>query len=174
MRNKTIISVIVLALIIPTELLADAFPKIPESLGGGGPAFSVELLGSFEREFNNGHSLLAWGGMAALLAPVGLDISAGPELALEYRYYFHQRENIQWSFSLYTGMAYNLVGEHYGAFTPGWKITRKKSVSRLFQLEPYISLSYPFYFDGSRPLLPTLTFGYRFVFEKKTHAGGQR
>ncbi len=49
--------------------------------GGGGPAISLELPGSFEREFNNGHSLLAWGSMATLL----------PTLTFGYRFVFEKK-----------------------------------------------------------------------------------
>jgi hypothetical protein len=64
-------------------------------------------------------------------------------------------------------VAYNFIGEKYGAVTPGIKLTRKLNINKLLQMEPYISLSYPFYFDKELPFLPFLTFGYRFVFENK-------
>ncbi|KPK83709.1 MAG: hypothetical protein AMS27_12050 [Bacteroides sp. SM23_62_1] len=71
-----------------------------------------------------------------------------------------------WSVSFYTGVAYNFIMEDYGSITPGIKLTRIKITCTPLRLEPYISLSYPFYFNGERPYLPTLTFGYRFVFVK--------
>jgi len=165
MKLKTTILTIGFAVLIYDSLLADAFPKSSESLGG--PVVSLEVLGSFEMRFKSNFGLTVWGGMATIFSPYGLDINAGPEAALEIRKYFHEKENKIWSVGLYSGVAYNIINEHYGAFTPGLKITRTKTINNFIQLEPYISLSYPFYFGGGRPLFPYLTFGYRFVFEKK-------
>lgn len=145
--------------------MADSFPKSSEALGG--PVISIELLGSYELDLNSDKSFMLWGGMATVFSPIYWDIKAGPELAFEFRHYFHKKDNKIWALSFYSGIAYNFINDNYGAFTPGIKITRKKSVSEHIQLEPYISISYPFYFDGNRPWLPHLTFGYRFVFEKK-------
>ena len=164
-KSKVYILISGFACLVNSYTLADAFPKSSEALGG--PVISLELLGSFEFKINHGGGFLIWGGMASVFSPFYRDINAGPEAAFEFRKYFHERENKIWSFSLYSGVAYNLIGEHYGAVTPGLKLTRKKSVSKLVQLEPYISLSYPFYFEGGHPFLPYLTFGYRLVFEKK-------
>lgn len=144
---------------------ADVFPKSPESLGG--PVLSFELLGSCEIGFSERESLLFWGGYATVFSLYGLDINGGPEVAVEARHYFHLRENRSWGISLYSGLAYNFIGEQYGAFTPGLKLTRKRCISQLIQLEPYIGLSYPFYLEGGHPYLPFLTFGFRIVLEKK-------
>jgi hypothetical protein len=145
---------------------ADAFPKSSKYLGG--PVLSLELLGSYETLISGKGSTLFWGGIAVVSSPFyGFEINGGPEAAIEIRRYFSPKENKIWSYSLYAGIAYNFIGEKYGAFTPGLKLTRKKSINQLLQLEPYISLSYPFYFDGDHPFLPYLTFGYRIVFEKK-------
>ncbi len=165
MKHKTAIWIAALCILIHNHALADAFPSSSEALGG--PVLSVELLGSYEIGFKSNTGLLAWGGMAAVFAPFGWDLNAGPEFALEFRKYFHEKENKIWAFSVYSGVAYNFLGEPYGAFTPGLKITRKKTVNGFLRLEPYISLSYPFYSDGNHPFLPYLTFGYRFVFEIK-------
>jgi hypothetical protein len=165
MKHKVSILIIGLTCLINGYAFADAFPKSSEALGG--PVVSLELLGSYEIGLKSNRGFLTWGGFATVFSPLYGDINAGPEAAIEYRKYFHEKENKIWSFSIYSGVAYNLIDNHYGAFTPGLKITRKKSVNALIQLEPYISLSYPFYFDGSHPYLPYLTFGYRFVFEKK-------
>jgi len=145
-----------------TPAWADAFPKSSEALGG--PVFSLELLGSYEFRYSQHNSILFWGGFATVF-PL-FDINAGPEVAIEYRHYFSEKENKLWSFSLYTGAAYNFVREDYMAITPGIKLTRKKITRTSLRLEPYISFSYPFYLNGTRPYLPSLTFGYRFVFEK--------
>ena len=145
---------------------ADVFPKSSESLGG--PVFSLELLGSREFRYNQHKSILFWGGFATIFSPYGYDINAGPEAAVEYRRYFAEKENKMWSFSVYSGIAYNFIGENYTAITPGIKLTRKKLTHTPLRLEPYISLSYPFYLDGTHPFLPNLTFGFRFVFEKLT------
>jgi hypothetical protein len=147
-------------------VFADAFPKSPRALGG--PVLSLELLGSYEYAFREKGSFLLWGGYATVLSPLYGEINGGPEAAIELRHYFSPKKNKIWSVSLFSGVAYNIIGEKYGAFTPGLKLTRKKTISKLIRSEPYISLSYPFYFDGQRPFLPFLTFGYRFVFEKKT------
>jgi hypothetical protein len=144
---------------------ADAFPKSLEDLGG--PVLSLELIGCFEYGFADNGSVLLWGGGAAVFSPFGLSLRGGPEAAVELRHYFVPKKNKIWSVSFYSGVAYNFIGEQYGAFTPGLKLTRKKTISPLIKSEPYISLSYPFYFEGGHPLLPFLTFGYRFVFEKK-------
>jgi hypothetical protein len=157
--------IIILLLSAYRVMFADAFPKSLEDLGG--PVLSIELLGSFEYDFAGKKGLLIWGGGAAVLSPFGPTLRGGPEAALEIRHYFAPKKNKIWSVSLYSGVAYNFIGEQYGAFTPGLKLTRKKMISPLIQSEPYISLSYPFYFEGGHPLLPFLTFGYRFVFEKK-------
>ena len=113
-------------------------------------------------------SHLGLGGMAFISSPFyGFEINGGPEAAFEIRHYFSENKNKIWAISIYSGVAYNFIGEPYSAFTPGLKLTRKKSISQLIQLEPYVSLSYPFYFGGEHPYLPFLTFGYRIVFEKK-------
>jgi hypothetical protein len=164
-KGKAVVLIAGLTYLTSSYALADAFPKSSEALGG--PVISLELLGSFELKIKSGGGFLIWGGMATVFSPLYMDINAGPEAAFEFRKYFHERENKIWAFSFYSGVAYNLIGERYSAFTPGLKLTRKKSVNKLIQLEPYISLSYPFYFDGNHPFLPYLTFGYRFVFEKK-------
>ena len=91
MKLKTTILTIGFAVLIYDSLLADAFPKSSESLGG--PVVSLEVLGSFEMRFKSNFGLTVWGGMATIFSP--------------------------------------------------------------------------FYFGGGRPLFPYLTFGYRFVFEKK-------
>jgi hypothetical protein len=149
-----------------SSVFADAFPKSPEALGG--PVLSLELLGSYEIGFKETGGLLFWGGVAAVSSPLyKFEMRAGPEAAIEVRHYFSAKKNSMWSVSLYSGIAYNVIGEKYGAFTPGLKLTRKTTINRLIQLEPYISLSYPFYFEGGHPWLPFLTFGYRVVFEKK-------
>ncbi len=163
--NKNVYFTILLLLTINSSVVADAFPKSPESLGG--PILSLEFLGSYELEFSEKNSVLFWGGYATICSPLYLDINGGPEAAVEIRQYFSPKENKIWSISLYTGVAYNFISEQYGAFTPGLKLTRKKSINQLIQLEPYISLSYPFYFEGGHPYLPFFTFGYRIVFEKK-------
>ncbi len=147
------------------SVFADVFPKSPESLGG--PVLSFELLGSCEIGFRERESLLLWGGYATVFSPYEMDINGGPEVAIEARYYFHLRENKSWAISLYSGLAYNFIGERYGSFTPGLKLTRKRSISKLIQLEPYVGLSYPYYFEGGHPYFPFLTFGFRIVFEKK-------
>lgn len=164
--KKKIYSVFLLLLSIHYYAVADAFPKSPRALGG--PVLSLELLGSYEIATGEKGSFLLWGGGAAVFSPLYREINGGPEAAFELRHYFSPKENKIWSFSFYSGVAYNFIGEKYGAFTPGLKLTRKKSISKLIQSEPYISLSYPIYFDGGHPFLPFLTFGYRFVFEKKT------
>jgi hypothetical protein len=165
MKHKAILLIIGFAVLINDCALADAFPKSFEALGG--PVVSLEVLGSYEMRFKSNFGLSAWGGMATIFSPYGLDINAGPEAAIEFRKYFHEKENKIWSIGFYSGVAYNLINERYGAFTPGLKITRTKTVNNFIQLEPYISLSYPFYFGEGHPLLPYLTFGYRLVFEKK-------
>ena len=167
MKPWRIVILILLSGCITEDAFPDAFPKSSEALGG--PVFSLEFLGSCEKSFKSGAGLLAWGGLAGIFSPYGLDFNAGPEAALELRKYFHERDNLIWSFSLYTGAAYNLVGNRYGAFTPGVKITRKKSAGTALKLEPYLSLSYPFYFEGGHPWLPFLTFGYRIVMEKSIY-----
>lgn len=126
----------------------------------------MEFLGAYEKSFQSGAGLLAWGGLAAIFSPYGLDYNTGAEAVIELRKYFRESDNKIWAVSIYTGAAYNLVGNRYGAFTPGLKITRKKSVGPALKLEPYISLSYPFYFEGGHPWIPFLTFGYRIVHEK--------
>lgn len=163
---KRIHPVFLLLIAVHYNSFADAFPKSPR--GFGGPVLSLELLGSFEYGFKGNGSVLLWGGGAAVFSPLYLEINGGPEAAVELRHYFALKENKKWSISLYSGVAYNFIGEHYSAITPGLKLTRKKTISQLIQLEPYISLSYPFYSDGERPFLPFLTFGYRFIFEKNT------
>jgi hypothetical protein len=164
--GKNIYFILLLLLTSHYSVFADAFPKSSKSLGG--PVLSLELLGSYEFGFKETGSFLFWGGIAAVSSPFyGFEINGGPEAAFEIRHYFSAKKNKIWSLSLYSGLAYNFIGEKYGAFTPGLKLTRKKSINQLLQLEPYISLSYPFYFDGEHPFLPYLTFGYRIVFEKK-------
>ena len=163
--RKHICFILLSLLSVHYSVFADAFPKSPESLGG--PVLSFELLGSNELKFNEKESILFWGGYATVFSPYGLDINGGPEAAIEIRHYFHLRENKSWAISIYSGLSYNFIGEQYGAFTPGLKLTRKISISQLVQLEPYISLSYPFYLEGGHPFLPFLTFGFRIVFEKR-------
>jgi hypothetical protein len=165
MDLKEVILSVGLAWLVNGHAFADAFPKSSEALGG--PVISLEILGSYELDLKSNKGLLAWGGLASVFSPFYFDIKVGPELAVEFRQYFHEKDNKIWAISVYSGVAYNLVDYQYGAFTPGLKLTRKKCISELIQLEPYISISYPFYFDGSHPFLPYLTFGYRFVFEKK-------
>lgn len=144
---------------------ADAFPKSPQALGG--PVLSLELLGSLE--IGGKTSVLLWGGAAVVSSPLYIfKTYGGPEAAIELRQYFSVKEDRSWAVSLYAGAAYNLIGEHYSAFTPGLKLTRKRSRSQVFQTEPYISISYPYYIkEKATPFLPFVTFGYRFVFEKK-------
>ena len=164
--GKNINFILLLLLSTHPSVFADAFPKSSKSAGG--PVLSLEFLGSYEFGFKDRGGALIWGGIAAVSSPFyGFEINGGPEAAIEIRHYFSPKKNKIWSVSLYSGLAYNFIGEKYGAFTPGLKLTRKKSINQLLQLEPYISLSYPFYFDGEHPLLPFLTFGYRIVFEKK-------
>ncbi|MBG0859456.1 MAG: hypothetical protein IQL11_08120 [Bacteroidales bacterium] len=149
-----------------SSVFADAFPKSPEALGG--PVLSVELLGSYEIGFKGKGGLLFWGGVAAVCSPIyKFEMRAGPEAAIEVRHYFSEKGNKKWCVSLYGGVAYNFIDENYGAFTPGLKLTRKKSINEFLHLEPYLGLSYPFYFGEGHPWLPFLTFGYRVVFEKK-------
>jgi hypothetical protein len=164
--EKNIYLILILLLTSRYTAFADAFPKSSQGLGG--PVLSLELLGSYEFGFKETGGLLFWGGLAAVSSPLyGFEINGGPEAAVEIRHYYSAKENKIWSISFYSGIAYNFIGERYGAFTPGLKLTRKKSINQLLQLEPYVSLSYPFYFDGGHPFLPYLTFGYRIVFEKK-------
>jgi hypothetical protein len=145
-------------------VLADVFPG--SSRGIGGPVISLELLGSNEFRYGPHNSILFWGGFATLFAPVGPDINAGPEAAIEFRRYIAEKEKKMWSFSIYAGAAYNFIGEDYTAITPGIKLTRKRITRTPIRLEPYVSISYPFYLDGTHAYLPYITFGYRFVFEK--------
>jgi hypothetical protein len=164
--GKNICFILILLLSTHSSVFANAFPK--SSRAAGGPVLSLEILGSYEFGFTEKGSALFWGGIAAVSSPFyGFEINGGPEAAFEIRHYFSPKENKIWSLSFYSGLAYNFIGEQYGAFTPGLKLTRKKSINQLIQLEPYISLSYPLYFDGGHPFLPFLTFGYRIVFEKK-------
>lgn len=158
--------IIILLSFTHSSVFADAFPK--SSKGFGGPVLSLEVLGSYESAFTEKGSVLLWGGLATVSSPFyRFETNGGPEAAIEFRHYFSQKEKKSWAFSFYTGIAYNFIGEKYGAVTPGIKLTRKISINKLLQMEPYISLSYPFYFDKELPFLPFLTFGYRFVFEKK-------
>ena len=166
MRIKNFILIIGFICIDADFVFADAFPKFPVTMGGG-PVISLELLGSYEINFNSNAGILIWGGFASVFSPLAFEINAGPEIALEFRQYFSEKENKKWTFSIYSGLAHNYIGEDYTAFTPGVKITRKKTINHILQLEPYISLSYPFYFDGTLPLLPDITFGYRIVLEKR-------
>ncbi len=165
MRTLQLLSV-TLSLFIVTEnkIYADVFPKSAESFGG--LVVSAELLGSYEFVLSARNSISLWGGFATVLSPFGPDINAGPEAAAESRYYFSKKENKSWAISFYLGAAYNFINEKYSAITPGIKLTRKISVNKIIQSEPYISLSYPFYNDSGRPFFPLLTFGYRFVLEK--------
>lgn len=163
--TKKCSAVIILLFSLWRITMADAFPKSLEDFGG--PVLSLELIGSFEYSFADNGSLMLWGGAATVCSPLGPTLRGGPEAALEIRHYFAPKKNKRWAVSFYSGVAYNFIGEQYGAFTPGFKLTRKTTLSQLIQSEPYISLSYPFYFEGGHPLLPFLTFGYRFVFEKK-------
>ena len=165
MLLKRLIILPFFAFLISPACNADAFPPSSEYLGG--PVLSFEVLGSLDWDFKSDNGFLIWGGMAAVFSPYGLDFNAGPELAMEFRHYFGRKENKVWAVSLYSGVAYNLIDQGYGAFVPGLKLTRKKSINDVLKLEPYLSLSYPLYFDRSRPLLPFLTFGYRIVFERK-------
>jgi hypothetical protein len=168
---KTIIFILILLFICFTAARtarADVFPYPKSSESLGGPVLSLELLGSREFRYNQHKSILFWGGFATVYAPYGFDINAGPEAAVEFRRYFAEKENKMWSFSVYSGIAFNFDGENYTAITPGIKLTRKRITRTPLRLEPYISLSYPFYLDGTRPYLPNLTFGFRFVFEKLT------
>ena len=64
MSHNRIILLILLSKSLLENAFSDAFPKSSESLGG--PVFSLEFLGSFEKGFNSGAGLLAWGGMAAI------------------------------------------------------------------------------------------------------------
>jgi hypothetical protein len=165
-KRNNIYLILLLLLTSQYTLFADAFPKSSQALGG--PVLSLELLGSYESGFREPGGFLIWGGIAVISSPFyGFEINGGPEAAFEVRHYFSEKENKKWSVSFYSGVAYNVIGDKYGAFTPGIKLTRKKSINRLLQLEPYMSLSYPFYFGGGHPFLPYLTFGYRIVLEKK-------
>lgn len=167
MNWKTPVLLILFSFLQCEPVFADVFPPYKH----GGLAFSLEVIGSYELSFESNLSLLAWGGFAAVgsieqvaYVPI-IQRNFGPEISIEFRNYFHQNENKKWAVSLYTGIAYDLRYQ-YGAFTPGIKMTRKKAVNTLLQLEPYLSISYPFYFDGSRAFIPYLTIGYRLVFEK--------
>jgi hypothetical protein len=165
-RIRFVIFFIVFIANIYSPARADVFPG--SSRGIGGPVISLELLGSNEFRYGPHNSMLFWGGFATLFAPVGPDINAGPEAAIEFRRYIAEKENKMWSFSIYAGAAYNFVGEDYTAITPGIKLTRKRITRTPIRLEPYVSISYPFYLDGTHAYLPYITFGYRFVFEKLT------
>lgn len=169
MKVKPLILILTLVLLISVNLRGDVFPPYKT----GGLAGSLEILGSYEIGFSSRTSLLVWGGWAGIVSieqvvyiPI-LPFNTGPEAALELRRYFREKENKKWAFSIYAGTAYNLRYDRYGAITPGIKLTRKKTINRLLQLEPYISLSYPFYYDGGHAFIPYLTFGYRIVLEKR-------
>lgn len=169
MKRRTrllIYPILFLSLSTFSRTFADAFPKTAKGLGG--PVLSLEVLGSYELFTTERGSVLFWGGIAAVSAPFyGFEINGGPEAAIELRHYFAQKPGKSWAFSGYLGGAYSFISEKYGAITPGIKLTRKRSINQLLQMEPYISLSYPFYFDREFPFLPSLTFGLRIVFEKK-------
>lgn len=163
--GRNVFFLICLLMTVHFTAFADAFPRSPQALGG--PVLSAELLGSLE--IGGKTSALLWGGVAAVSSPLYLfKTYGGPEAAIEFRRYFSVKEDRSWAFSVYAGAAYNLIGEHYSAFTPGVKLTRKRSRSQVFQTEPYISLSYPYYIEEKMtPFLPFVTFGYRIVFEKR-------
>ena len=147
----------------PYTLKADAFPHSSKSLGG--LIFSLELIGSYEMVFSENNSLLLWGGYATVFSPFGLEVYGGPEAAVEWRHYFRSKKDKLWSFGLYAGGAYNIIGEPYSALTPGMKLTKIRKINKSLQMEPYMSISYPYYMEeGSFPYIPFLTLGCRFVF----------
>lgn len=144
----------------PHSLKADAFPHSPQSLGG--LVFSLELIGSYEIQLQENNGILFWGGMATVFSPLGLEFYGGPEAAIEARHYFTSKKEKLYSVSFYAGGALNIIGEPYSAITPGIKITRIKSIPNSLQLEPYLSLSYPYYLEEKNfPFLPVLTIGCR-------------
>jgi hypothetical protein len=160
MKNKFCILLLVFSA-IPFKVSADAFPK--SSQGTGGPVLSAELIGMYEIGLKKHGGLSFWGGYATVLGPIGLEIYGGPEAAIEIRHYYTTKKDKIRALSFYTGVAYNIIGEQYGAVTPGVKMTWQKQLSKSCWSEPYISLSYPFYFEGDHVVLPYITFGYRFV-----------
>ena len=152
----------------PFSLKADAFPHSPQALGG--LVLSLELIGSYEISIQENNGLLFWGGMATVFSPIGLDFYGGPEAAIEVRHYFTSKKGKLYSGSLYAGGAFNIYREPYSAFTPGIKLTRIKSIDNSFKLEPYLSLSYPYYIEEKNfPFLPLLTIGCRMVIAKKNN-----
>ena len=153
---------------------------------GFGPSVSMEFIGSYELAFTRFNTLNFWGGAGMIFNPMtSPGPSLGTEMGIEIRHYFKERQFDKFNLSLYGGLGcmknYKIM--HYKIYkedntfglVPGIKLTYKKRISPLFVMEPYISLSYPFYNDHLGYLFDTsqeedqylcLTLGFRIGLNK--------
>ena len=131
-------------------------------------SYSGELIYSLEKIKKAKNTTCYWAGagiVGSLYTPVRPIF--GLELAVEKRYYFKPDYYKHFFLSGYLGAAYmnNFEGLNFIGLIPGLKINYKAQLSKIFFIEPYISLSVPIAcdvkFESVFVPIPILTVGAR-------------
>ncbi len=120
-------------------------------------AWSLEGIVSYEMAFTKLNSVNLWGGMgfvSTLNHP--LPPALGTEAAVEFRQYFVKNKFAGINLDVYLGLAYMLYPQEYPSYNgkywnstvglvPGIKLTYKIKLKKFLVMEPYVSLSAPWY-----------------------------
>ena len=124
----------------------------------GYPALSLEGMVSYEIPIGDFNTVDFWGG-TGFVSALGqfYPPATGAEIAVEVRQYFNTGTFDKINFGLYAGLAmmnyplkYNghvVRHETIAGMVPGFKMTWKKQLGSMFAVEPYLSVSNPFYSD---------------------------
>ena len=120
--------------------------------------FSFELIASYEIPFSQYNTISFWGG-GGVVFPIyqTKNPAIGTEIALEIRHYFKNQRFSEFNLGLYAGLAYMHAPYFYGnelrgyedlfGIVPGIKLTYKQNVKNKMIIEPYVSISIPWYND---------------------------
>jgi hypothetical protein len=147
--------ILILCMNLPQARADVIFNPYQES---GYVAVSVEGILSYELPFSDYNTVDFWGGAGFVSAfSQFFPPATGAEIAIEVRQYFNTGTFDRIHFGLYTGLALMRYPEKYNGrvvdhemvtgIVPGFKMTWKQRISPLFAVEPYLSISKPFYTD---------------------------